>query len=663
MTFTPHNAVAVSFEWDEVSDKHYAILCRDFASDSGYEYINANPGLGDGALIAEFSDGTITSSDWKTFVANYGPTDESEANGCAATNLAPCVVNEIGNPDNWFGVDFDYSGWDSATVYTAQEAGWGRAPTWVEGSGCCTATNPVDRSNLLLDGGCSVNYDPALDRGVRTTVIESECLNPRDEFATTSAEFLWGSDLEKDNRVLFRTTVPADGSTTNTDTGTAVAPPDTTTNTVATASSSSPWAACTPTTDYPQCTAPTRTLVSQRVRKEIRSLTMEEWERVVTAMWTMKTETTESGRAKYGSQFRTYDYFVVKHAVATTDSRGDQAHFGAHFISWHSAFVLEFENTLLAIDPMIGAMPYWDETIASPSVFTEDYFGTDPDTAVSPDVTTGKFANFPVDTNFSFDDYAAYITDDSTVTYRGTGDSLSILRGTANLGTSPVVIRQGSGSGWEARPPSIDDWWACTAEDGFTDWYTCIEQGRTSFHSGPHGSIGGRGADSIRGDFEDPITSPNGPIFMFHHANLDRNRMWWMRRNSGAACSYYGFPVTDAAFVGPRPGVEGAGSFDGAHLNDVAASAWGFTAAELGFEVPSDDGTPLTHADLTCWMDPSTAAYTYDTNADCLLDNSTCNSVQGVIEYVVTVDEQSGCMSFMRPGTFLVVAMSLAIFA
>ena len=77
----------------------------------------------------------------------------------------------------------------------------------------------------------------------------------------------------------------------------------------------------------------------------------------------MKTTSAADGAALYGASFRNYDALVVKHAVATTDARGDQAHFGPQFQTWHGAFILEFEMSLLAIDPAIGACPYWDASI------------------------------------------------------------------------------------------------------------------------------------------------------------------------------------------------------------------------------------------------------------------------------------------------------------
>ena len=62
----------MSFEWDGVSDKHYAILCQDSAPESGYKYTERdNPQLGDVALVAEFDDGAVTSRDWQLIVTNY----------------------------------------------------------------------------------------------------------------------------------------------------------------------------------------------------------------------------------------------------------------------------------------------------------------------------------------------------------------------------------------------------------------------------------------------------------------------------------------------------------------------------------------------------------------------------------------------------------------
>lgn len=218
MTFIPHQAVEVSFEWDGVSDKEYAIMCQDFATESGYEYTESTrTGLGDGALVAAFSDGTRTSTEWKSYVVTYGPTEESESNGCSADNLDVCVVEDYGLPDGWFGTGFDFSGWSTVTEYTSDEAGWGRTPTWVEGVGCCLSISPLTGENLVTNNGCSVNFDIQTLEENAVEVDSSGCADPRSYFDTggeySDAAFVWGSSLTKDNQMLFRLTVPASAPT------------------------------------------------------------------------------------------------------------------------------------------------------------------------------------------------------------------------------------------------------------------------------------------------------------------------------------------------------------------------------------------------------------------------------------------------------------------
>ena len=57
---------------------------------------------------------------------------------------------------------------------------------------------------------------------------------------------------------------------------------------------------------------------------------------------------------------------LIKHAVAVDDPRGDQGHFSPCFMNFHRAFLLELEQSLLAISPAMGALPYWDITADNP---------------------------------------------------------------------------------------------------------------------------------------------------------------------------------------------------------------------------------------------------------------------------------------------------------
>uniref|UniRef100_A0A7R9V365 Tyrosinase copper-binding domain-containing protein n=1 Tax=Chlamydomonas euryale TaxID=1486919 RepID=A0A7R9V365_9CHLO len=110
-----------------------------------------------------------------------------------------------------------------------------------------------------------------------------------------------------------------------------------------------------------------------RVRKELRSLTDREMQLFVTGLATMLSVDTGAGQLLFGPKYKEYDYFIIKHTVATqTPVDGvccsDVAHFGPWFLTWHEAFIMEFENALLSVVPELGALPYWE--------MYEDFEGT-----------------------------------------------------------------------------------------------------------------------------------------------------------------------------------------------------------------------------------------------------------------------------------------------
>merc|ERR1711997_176780 len=53
--------------------------------------------------------------------------------------------------------------------------------------------------------------------------------------------------------------------------------------------------------------------------------------------------------------------------------------------------------------------------------------------------------------------------------------------------------------------------------------------------------LGDRNEQQTHGDLLDQSTSPNDPLFMFHHANLDRYLMEWQLQNY-ADGPYFGYP-------------------------------------------------------------------------------------------------------------------------
>jgi len=373
----------------------------------------------------------------------------------------------------------------------------------------------------------------------------------------------------------------------------------------------------------PACSAPL--IDSPRIRREVRSLSSEEWQRVVDAFWVMKLTSTADGQQTYGAAFKNYDYFVARHVVAAADERGDQAHFGPHFMTWHAAFVLEFERALLAVDERIEALPYWDAADTETSVFTDDLLGSAPGTGPGYTVEDGAFADWSIPVDYEFPDF---------VETTNTGNAEGFLRGVDNTLNTSTVARLDSASNlpsW-ATLPSADDFWRCANIDAYwPQWYACIEAGSvnnvtmaaTSIHSGPHLDVGGKDAafagvfGTAGGDFEDPLSSPNDPLFMFHHANMDRNNRRFLTKADadGKGARYYGFPVENAVTIFPFGIISGAANFYGQHLNDVMSDEWPFTAEDLGFAGLADDAE-VTHADVLCWNAPDTSQYTYDELGD-----------------------------------------------
>lgn len=147
---------------------------------------------------------------------------------------------------------------------------------------------------------------------------------------------------------------------------------------------------------------------SPRVRKEWRTLTHHMKQKVADAMWVMKSTLSAEGKHLYGDDFENYDDIIVRHACAVVDPRCDQGHAGPAFMTFHRAVLIEFENALLAIDPDIGAMPYWDVTLDSENggiyyqqdpewIFSSSHFGSyngDPNQNFQ--VMDGLFAEWPI---------------------------------------------------------------------------------------------------------------------------------------------------------------------------------------------------------------------------------------------------------------------------
>lgn len=127
------------------------------------------------------------------------------------------------------------------------------------------------------------------------------------------------------------------------------------------------------------------------MKREIRTLTIQDRETFLETAYALWTYSTEEGREIFGPKFTSIQTFVEVHSDASNDMMCDAFHSGTGFLTRHLALTNSFEAALRAINPSV-TLPYWDFTIEgqeiqelgeSPSyflkvtpVFTSEWFGS-----------------------------------------------------------------------------------------------------------------------------------------------------------------------------------------------------------------------------------------------------------------------------------------------
>merc|ERR1712187_640291 len=228
------------------------------------------------------------------------------------------------------------------------------------------------------------------------------------------------------------------------------------------------------------------------------------------------------------------------------------------------------------------------------------------------------------------------------------------------------VTRYGSSSDWFF---STENQSKCLQTECWDDWYHCIDaqDGDVDFHTGVHKVVGGILLDpseenssvsppvrplTKHGDLEDSNTSPNDPVFMFVHANLERNKAAWMAAHSSELSNYYGYGGGQNECFG-APWYEEkctTGGYYGVNLGDVISSQFPFSSEDLGLSALDTPG--ITHAEYLCYVGPTTAPYTYadpgtpwtaPTPAPPLMCSSWCASNTQPFSVKVTWTSCNGC--------------------
>merc|ERR1712117_987882 len=103
----------------------------------------------------------------------------------------------------------------------------------------------------------------------------------------------------------------------------------------------------------------------------------------------------------------------------------------------------------------------------------------------------------------------------------------------------------------------------------YGDWMACVDSNVDSdgdgagdnWHSNVHANSGGScsledGTSCGEGDLRDAVTSPNEPLFMLHHASIERNKQEWMRARGwdgdSVAWGYGGMSNPCYSIAGPN---------------------------------------------------------------------------------------------------------------
>jgi hypothetical protein len=118
------------------------------------------------------------------------------------------------------------------------------------------------------------------------------------------------------------------------------------------------------------------------VRREFRTLTDDDKERFTKAMSALYSLDDATGQAKYGSKFRSAEYFLNKHLTGGGMTDCDHWHDGAGLVTHHTAVTLELEQALQAVDPSV-TVPYWEygmdaylyDNLADSPIFSNDMLG------------------------------------------------------------------------------------------------------------------------------------------------------------------------------------------------------------------------------------------------------------------------------------------------
>ena len=289
------------------------------------------------------------------------------------------------------------------------------------------------------------------------------------------------------------------------------------------------------------------------VRRNVTRLSAADKSDLVAAILQMKQKP-----SPFDARLSYYDQFVQWHLTALTCAKDDQANnpYPAHaspgFLPWHRIFLVLFERGVHAVTGKPIALPYWDWTDPGSvdAVFTDDFMGPrSGDLKQNYVITTGPFRKGawqlkvlsvpsddpgqPHDLVRAFGIHANAL-DAALAPGLPTAQELAQAMIVEAYDAQPFDISVAPTRSFRAQLEGWDGWKTLICStDGVESPIPIDTSFALSLHNRVHRFVAGSfkvGDQAWYGSLK-PHTSPNDPVFLLHHAFVDKIWSDWMARH------------------------------------------------------------------------------------------------------------------------------------
>lgn len=229
------------------------------------------------------------------------------------------------------------------------------------------------------------------------------------------------------------------------------------------------------------------------VRREIRSLTDDDLDATLDAMYAMWEYDQEDGQEKYGSDFNSASILLKFHHFNSAWRDADHIHEGLGFLLQHIKMTNIFEKSMQAVDPSV-CLPYWDFTIESANgtalwespIFSPDVFGSMPN--VSDSYWGFTYANDEIEAAAIPDGRWAYTEIEFNEVYADLQYAYSYMRAPWSMNPSAYVSRFTSDWQIGTTLPRCSSHYSMLS---YTDLMDFLMDAGDDPHSSAHSLVGG----------------------------------------------------------------------------------------------------------------------------------------------------------------------------